>query len=226
MKETDISSTNLLSEEIQLYNDVCNIIDSARNRLATYVNKEVVMTNWYVGKRIKEDVLYNKRAEYGKQIVKKLAENLVKHYGTGWSEKKLRHCLRAAETFSQEEIVSATQRQLTWTHLKSLMYIKDPLARQFYMEMIRIEHWDTRTLGEKIDGQLYERTAISRKPEEVIKRELEQVKDNNKLLPDLLIPNHFQKKHLATPAYPGNSYYETPGLATTCFYLSSDQVPA
>ncbi len=138
------------------------------------------MTNWYVGKRIKEDVLLDKRADYGKQIVKKLAANLAKHYGNGWSEKKLRHCLRAAETFSQEEIVSATQRQLTWTHLKSLMYIKDPLERQFYAVMCDMEHWDTRTLAEKIDGQLYERTTISRKPEEVIKRELDRVENGKK----------------------------------------------
>ena len=60
------------------------------------------MTNWYVGKRIKEDVLYNQRAEYGKQVVKNLSLKLVERYGTGWSEKKLRHCIRSAETFSEQ----------------------------------------------------------------------------------------------------------------------------
>lgn len=66
--------------------------------------------------------------------------------------------------------------QLTWTPLRSLTSVKEPIARQFYVEMYMIEHWDTRTLDEKIDGQLFERTSISRKPEEFIKRELEQVK--------------------------------------------------
>ena len=74
------------------------------------------MTNWYVGKRIKEDVLFNQRAEYGKQVLRNLATKLTGRYGRGWSEKHLRHCLRSADTFSEEEIVSATQRQLTWTH--------------------------------------------------------------------------------------------------------------
>ena len=49
-----------------------------------------------------------------------------------WSEKKLRHCIRSTETFSEQDIVSSTQRQLTWNHLKSLMYIKDSLERQFH----------------------------------------------------------------------------------------------
>lgn len=113
---------------------MCLIIDGARNRIATYVNTEACLTNWYVGRRIKEDVLYNKRAEYGKQVILNLSVKLSERYGGGWSEKTLRHCLRAAETFSEEDIVSASQRQLTWTHLKSLMYIKDPLERQFYAQ--------------------------------------------------------------------------------------------
>ncbi len=186
-------------EEQLLFNDVCEIIDGARSRLATYVNTEVCLTNWYVGKRIKEDVLFNRRAEYGKNIVKNLSTKLVMRYGNGWSEKKLRHCLRAAETFSQEEIVSATRRQLTWTHLKGLMYIKDPLARQFYGIMSYLEHWDTRTLAEKVDQQLYERTAISRKPEELIKKELEQVRQTNQLLPDLVFRSSYFLDMLGLP---------------------------
>ena len=182
-----------------LYDDVCQIIDGARTRLASYVNTEVCLTNWYVGKRINEDVLLNKRAEYGKQIVKSLSERLTVRYGHGWSEKKLRHCLRAAETFDEKDIVSATQRQLSWTHLKRLMYIKDSLERQFYAQMCGIEHWDTRTLDYKIDQQLYQRTAISRKPEEVIRQELEDVKENGNLLPDLVFRSSYFLDMLGLP---------------------------
>ena len=89
------------TQETALYADVCNIIDGARGRLATYANTEVCLTNWYVGKRIKEDVLFNQRAEYGKQVVVNLSVKLTERYGSGWSEKTLRHCLRAAETFSE-----------------------------------------------------------------------------------------------------------------------------
>ena len=187
-----------LAEET-LYSDVCQIIDGTRGRIATFLNTEVCMTNWYIGKRIKEDVLFNQRAEYGKQVIKNLSLRLIGRYGAGWSEKKLRHCIRSAETFSEQDIVSSTQRQLTWTHLKSLMYIKDPLERQFYAHLCGMEHWDTRTLDEKIDQQLYQRTAISRKPEEVIKQELAEVKENNQLLPDLVFRSSYFLDMLGLP---------------------------
>lgn len=186
------------SEET-LYGDVCQIIDGARSRIATYLNTEVCMTNWYVGKRIKEDVLFNQRAEYGKQVLKNLSARLTERYGRGWSEKHLRHCLRSAETFSEEEIVSATQRQLTWTHLKTLVYIKDSLERQFYAQMCSMEHWDTRTLDEKIDQQLYQRTAISRRPEEVIRKELEDSKQANQLMPDMVFRSSYFLDILGLP---------------------------
>ena len=182
-----------------LFSDVCGIIDDARKHIAVYVNSEICLTKWYVGKRIKEDVLFNQRAEYGKQIVKNLALRLTEKYGNGWSNKTLLHCLRCAETFNEDEIVSAVRRQFTWTHIKTLCYVKDPLARQFYMEMCRIEHWDTRTLDAKIDAQLFERTAISKKPEELIRQELSQLKEEDVLQPDLVFRSSYFLDMLGLP---------------------------
>lgn len=182
-----------------LYDDVCHIIDGARNRIATYLNTEVCMTNWYVGKRIKEDVLYNQRAEYGKQVLKNLSARLTEKYGSGWGYDKLQHCVRAAYTFSEEEIVYATRTQLNWTHLRTLMSIKDPLERQFYAHMCSLERWDTRTLDEKIDRQLYQRTAISRKPEELIKKELDEAKQSSNLLPDMVFRSSYFLDMLGLP---------------------------
>ncbi len=192
---------NEFVEVTQLYTDVCRIIDDTRNRVAIYVNSEVCLTNWRVGKRIKEDVLFNKRAEYGKQIVKNLSARLTERYGKGWSEKTLRHCLRAAETFSENEIVSAVQRQFSWTSLKTVMYISDPLARQFYMQMCLYEHWSTRTLEEKIDSQLYERTVISRRPEEVIRQTLDEHAEKQILVPDLVFRSSYFLDALGLPDY-------------------------
>ena len=194
-----MENSSVPQQEVKLYQDVCQIIDGARNRIASYVNTEACLTNWYIGKRINEDVLYNKRAEYGKQVVINLSVKLTQHYGSGWSAKTLRHCLRAAETFTKEDIISATQRQLTWTHLKRLMYIKDPLERQFYSQMCCLEHWDTRTLDEKIDKQLFLTTALSCKPKEVIKRELEESKTKNQLLPDMVFRSSYFLDILGLP---------------------------
>ena len=175
----------------QLYTDVCELIDSARQRTAVFANAELCMTHWLIGKRINEEVLLNKRAEYGKQVVKNLAKKLTEKYGKGWSDRKLIHCIRSAYTFSEDEIVYAARIQLTWTHLRSIMFIDDELKRAFYMEMCRLERWDTRTLSEKIDAQLYELTALSKKPEIVIKKELEQLKTNNMLSPDIIFRNSY-----------------------------------
>ncbi len=191
--------TNLIKYEEQLFADVCGIISQTKSRIATYVNTEVCLTNWYVGKRIKEDVLYNERAEYGKQILKGLSVKLTATFGNGWGINKLQHCVRSAYVFSEDEIVYAARTQLTWTHLRSLMSVKDNMARSFYMEMCHLEHWDTRTLDKKIDSMLYERTAISRKPEEVIKQELNTVKETNLLVPDMVFRSSYFLDMLGLP---------------------------
>lgn len=199
MKVTKTITSSLLPESTALFNDVCLIIDEARRHVATYVNVEAVMLKWHVGKRIKEDVLFNQRAEYGKEIMKTLSEKLTEKYGAGWGLKSLQHCLRAAYTFSEDEIAYALRIQLSWTHLRSLMFMEDTLERQFYMEMCRIEHWDTRTLDEKIDSQLYRRTAISQRPEEVIKRELEELRDADMLNPDIVFRSTYFLDMLGLP---------------------------
>ena len=199
MKSEPLQKVDQLPESQLLYTDVCHIIDETRTRVAVYVNAEVCHTNWLIGKRIKEDVLYNKRAEYGKQVVKELSQRLSERYGKGWSEKTLRHCLRAAETFSESDIVSAVQRQFSWTHLKSIMYIPDELARKFYMQMCCYEHWDTRTLDKKIESQLYERTAISRRPEDVIRQALEETEGKQTLVPDLVFRSSYFLDALGLP---------------------------
>lgn len=189
----------ILVGENSLFSDVCGIIDNSRKRVAVYVNSEICLVKWHVGKRIREDVLYNQRAEYGKQIVKNLSVKLTNKYGNGWSYESLKHCLRVANIFTEEEIGYAVRIQFSWTHIRSLSALTDPLARQFYMEMCRIEHWDTRTLDAKIDSQLYERTAISRKPEELIKQELDNLKVDNMLSPDLVFRSSYFLDMLGLP---------------------------
>lgn len=83
-------------------------------------------------------------------------------------------------------IVSATRRQLGWTHLKTIMYLKDGLQRGFYIEMSIMERWSTRKLQDRINDMLYERTAISKKPGQLIKQEIKMLRDEDKLTPDLV----------------------------------------
>jgi predicted nuclease of restriction endonuclease-like (RecB) superfamily len=159
-------SDNGLSVEIK------QLIQSAKQRAVVAVNAELTVLYWQVGKRIADEVLKGERAEYGKQVIEHLAQDLTLAFGKGWNKKQLHHCLRFAEVFPEPEIVSALRRQLSWTHFKCLIYLDDALKREFYVAMAVQERWSTRTLAERIDKQLFERTALSKKPEETIVREL------------------------------------------------------
>lgn len=94
--------------------------------------------------------------------------------------------MQFALVFADEQIVSALRRQLSWTHLKSIIYMEDPLKRSFYIEMSKLEKWSSRQLQERIQSLLYERTAISKKPELTIQHDLEILKNEQKLNPDLV----------------------------------------
>lgn len=168
-----------------LFSDIKNLILEAKSRVAVTVNSELTQLYWSVGNRIKTDVLKDTRAEYGKKIVKNLSKQLTQEFGRGWSEKQLRHCLRTVETFPDKEILSTLWRELSWSHIKTFIYIDNELKREFYIEMCKHEHWSVRQLDERIDSMLFERTAISKKPEELIKKELKQLKDERKLSTEL-----------------------------------------
>ena len=170
----------------KLFSEVKQLIEEAKQNVAVVVNATTTILYWNIGGRINTEILDNKRAEYGKEVVKSLSKNLTEEYGKGWSEKQLRHCLRIAETFHDKEILYALSRQLSWTHFRTIMYLKDEIRREFYLEMAKLENWNTRTLGKKIDSMLFERTAISKKPEELIKHELKELREENKLSPDLV----------------------------------------
>lgn len=182
---------NYKDSENILFSDVCGIIDTAKVKIAKYVNTNICLTYWNVGNRIKEDVLFNKRAEYGKQIVKNLSSRLNKRYGKGWGFKTLQHCIKAAYIYTEEEIVYATRRQLYWSHLRSIMYIKDELERKFYIGLTALEHWDTRTLDEKIDKHFYLTTALSRRPEDIIRKELDDLRETQVVNPDMIFRSSY-----------------------------------
>jgi len=161
-----------------LLGDLRQLIDGARTRAAQAVNAEITLLYWQVGKRIRTDILKHERAGYGLEIVSALSRQLTAAYGKGWGSRQLHHCLRFAETIPQLEIVNALRTQLTWTHLRQVIGIDDSLKRDFYLEMCRLEKWSTRQLQERIDSMLYERTALSKQPEETIRHDLALLRDS------------------------------------------------
>ncbi len=174
-----------------LIGDIRQLIEAARQRTSAAVNAELTLLYWRVGRRIGQEVLGDERAEYGKQVVSSLSRQLTAEYGGGWSEQQLRHCLRLGEIFPDEQILYAVRRELSWTHLRTLIYVDDPLKREFYMEMSRLEGWSSRRLRERMDSMLFERSAISRQPEETIGHELERLRATGQPSSDLLFKDPY-----------------------------------
>ena len=184
-------TTTLPAPNPVLVTELRQLIDAARQRAATAVNAELTRLYWQVGERIHRDILGSQRAGYGEAIIPTLSKQLTVDYGRGFSAKNLRHMLRFAEAFPDEEKVSALRRQLSWTHIKALIYLDDPLKRDFYTELCRLEGWSSRQLRERIQSLLFERSAISRQPEETIQHDLRQLRREEPPSPALLLKDPY-----------------------------------
>ena len=120
------------------------------------------------------------------EIVATLSGQLVPHYGQGFGRSNLYRMLQFAELFPDEPVVVVLSETLSWSHFVELLLVKDELARSFYVEMCRLERWSVRTLRERVGSMLFERTALSKKPEALIRQELDALRDEDRVTPDLV----------------------------------------
>ena len=175
-----------------LIQDLRQIIEQARGRVAATANYELTMMYWHIGERINREVLDNQRAEYGKQIVATVSRQLQTEFDIkGLDEKNVRRMMQFAQEFPDEQIVVTASRQLSWSHFVEILPIKDDLQREFYLTFAASERWSVRQLRKEIDGMLFERTAISGKPDEFIKKELSTLCDDNVMSPDLIFKSPY-----------------------------------
>lgn len=183
---TKIISSSIDSELILLHN-IKGLVERARENVISRANAELVLLNWNIGKLIKSQILADGRSEYGEKIVATLSQQLFMEYGKGFTRSALFRMIQFYEFFQDFEIVATLSRQLGWSHFVELITIADPLKREFYAELCRSERWSVRTLREKIQGMLFERTAISKKPELTIKNDLEALRQTGKITQDLVL---------------------------------------
>lgn len=151
------------AEEL-LFGDVTTLIEQARGRVAVTVNAELTMLYWGIGTRIRRDVLGGVRADYGQQIVQRLADRLTVRYGRGYSKVSLLRMVRFAEVYPEPEIVSTLWTQLTWSHCWRLIALQDADERRFYETLATRDHWSVRTLEQQIQRRLYQRALAGRDP--------------------------------------------------------------
>ena len=170
----------------RLLTDLRDLILAARQDVARAIDSGLVALYWQIGRRIRQDILQEERAAYGKEIVVTLSRQLAAEFGRGFEEKNLRRMIQFVEVFPERSIVVSLVRQLSWTHFLALIPLKDNLQRDFYAEMCRVENWSVRTLRQKIQSMLFERTALSKKPDTLIRQELDTLKGEDALTPDLV----------------------------------------
>ena len=169
-----------------LIRDVRQMIEKARASVAAAVNTGLTMLYWRIGCRINQEILKSSRAQYGKGILATLSQELTRKYGSGFSYSALTRMMKFYESFQDEEIVATLSQQLSWSHFRELLPLEKPLQRDFYAEMCRVERWSVRILRKKIDSMLYERTALSKKPDELIRLELDALRTDDQLTPDIV----------------------------------------
>lgn len=168
-----------------IFEKVSEIINQSRQSVANAINTELVLLYWNIGRIIKTEILLNEKAEYGTQAVEGLSSKLISEYGRGYSVRNLFNMIKFYEVFNDEKILHTVCAKLTWSHLRRLIYIEDDLKREFYIAMSVSERWSFRTLNERINSMLYERTQISKLPEETIKNDLMALTNENKMSAEL-----------------------------------------
>ncbi|EGR2797226.1 DUF1016 domain-containing protein [Vibrio navarrensis] len=182
---------NLSTSHTLLVEDISLLVASAKQRAAAAINNEITLLYWQVGNRVRQEVLGGGRADYGKQVIATLATELTAQYGKGWSKRNLAQMAKFAEVFTDAHIVQTLSAQLSWSHFVILCSIDDPLKRDFYTSMAMQERWSTRTLDERIGALLFERTAISKKPDETIVAELTELRVSGQYNKNLLLKDPY-----------------------------------
>jgi predicted nuclease of restriction endonuclease-like (RecB) superfamily len=169
----------------ELLDSIIGLIDQTRHIVAKTVNQELTLLYWNIGKSINDEILKNDRADYGKKIIPTLSLALTNKYGVGFNKRNLQSFIKLNTVIEDITILHTVCAKLSWSHIRALIYIENEIKREFYIQMTVHERWSVRTLQERIDSMLFERTAISKKPEQTIVNELKTLEIEKKISPDL-----------------------------------------
>ena len=169
------------------FEEISNIIVTSKSKAEVAINSTLVMLYWNVGRVIKEQILAGNKPEYGKSIIENLSNELVEQFGRSYGTRNLFHMVKFYEVFNDEQILNSLSTKLSWTHFRKLITLKDPLKIEFYATLTLNERWSVRELGGRIDSLMYERTAISKKPDTTITNDLELLRDKKAMSMDLVL---------------------------------------
>ena len=219
-KKSDIQPAKMTTDvSTTLIKDVASLINDARQHVAREYNSTQALLCWLIGKRVDEEILKAERAEYGETIVISLAKELTLAYGKGYSRPNLFRMIKFAKQFPKKEIVSTLSRQLSWSHFVIICSIDDALKRNFYAEMSRVQRWSVRALQKQLNGMLYERTALSKKPESVIEAQLDKLKNHDEMTPELTFKEPYFLDFIGAHTYESEEELESLILSNITDFL-------
>lgn len=156
-------------------------VEKARTKIASTINQEMIILYWNIGNVVRASIIKSDRAQYGKQTVQALSVRLTSTYGKGFSPQNLWYMVQLFDTYPILHSLRGELGKLSWTHIRTLLPIKDDLKRNFYATLCQRENWNTRTLKERVNCLLYERTALSKLPEKTITNQLMELKEEDKI---------------------------------------------
>lgn len=145
-----------------LFQDLAQIIEKGKQQVTLKVNSVLTLTYWQIGNRINEHILQNKRAEYGEQVVNKIAKELEARFGRSYTLRNVRRMMQFAEEFSDLNIVTSLMTQLSWTHFIALFSLKTREQKMYYAQKIVSENWSVRQTTFQIERKAFERKEIAK----------------------------------------------------------------
>ena len=202
-----------------LIKDIQELIDKARSHVACEYNSTQALLCWHIGNRIDAEILKTERAEYGESVVSSLSKYLTLTYGKGYSRPNLFRMIKFAKIFPDREIVSTLSRQLSWSHFVLICAVEGDLKRNFYAEMCRVQRWSVRTFKKQLDSMLYERTSLSKKPEDIIQTQLSKLKNTDEMTPELTFKEPYFLDFIGANAYQSEEELEELILSSITNFL-------
>ena len=146
----------------QFQHEICEIVKNGRQQVGKSVNMFMIQTYWYLGKRIvEEEQGGNTRAEYGKQILQLASAALTRQFGKGFSLRNLSYFRQLYTLFPDEKILHTRVQNLTWSHIRAVLRVDNPEARNWYLQEAERENWSVRLLSRNIATQYYQRLLLS-----------------------------------------------------------------
>ena len=160
-----MTEKGITQQGLTFISDIRAIIDHGRKMAYAAVGQAAIATYWNVGRRIVEEEQAGKaRAEYGKNLMKNLADNLVLSYGNTYSQRNLHYYKKFYLLFPDIQIVNTRVQNLEWSHIRRVLSVTSPEARLWYLENASKGMWSVRELDRNISSQYFERRLAAQLP--------------------------------------------------------------